>query len=120
MADIFLSFAGLILVLIVLASPNDDPKIWRSVDLIARCVSNGDSSWGVSDANGTDRSIADFITHTSRTGLFQRVGLHVRRDQLTCYKEVDFAVRTHNRELLSRGSVAASLGLVFLSGETDG
>lgn len=117
-ADVFLGASGLILALVVLSSPAQDPLIDRRVDLELSCVAVETGGWAVRDSAGRVHGVDDWIANATKVGLLHRVGLRVGPDQMGCFDKFNRATLRHNRTQTERAEAGvASLSLVWLPHE---
>lgn len=122
-ADLFIGASGVLIVLIILASPDSDRKVLRFVDLLVSCTRSEDG-WQLQRktegaettgaGNGEPKGIEIWVKDLHFEGLLARVGVLADRNQLSCFKDFDNAVLAHNRSLSARGTKGVAIAAFLI------
>jgi len=118
--DLFISATSVLLVLIVVAEPAEDPRVRRQVDVVVRCERLDPSrGWIVADpaVPGETLRVVTWIERATAAALLQRVGVLVERHELRCFEAMAVAAAAHNRRLTNRGARGGALAVLALPEE---
>ena len=120
-ADIFIGAAAVILILIVLSTQAEDPRIVEPYDARATCTGTSAETLQITpEGSAAHLSGEDWLALTPVDRLFYRWLIRPETDDIACYLVIRTIGFEHNRLLENRGADQAVLGVEFWPLQPEG
>lgn len=113
LADLFFGTIGVLIILILIAAPNDQPRVTAPYDVAATCRGRSHDSFRITAEGAAPMGMAAWLASIPEDRFMLRVGLRPEGGDLSCFDLARKAALRHNNQLEVRGATQAVISVVY-------